>query len=198
MIQGIINAYTKCKVYEKVLLEGCFMQTKRRSRAFTLIELLVTIVIIAILEAILFPVFARARENARRSSCMSNLKQIGLGIMMYVQDYDDTYPSVQRYISGDSGSTTYWYYTIRPYLKNDQIYRCPSSSWGGSTDVNSARYIRAGNYGASQLVMRVYNASVNYPYVKMASVISPATTYMIMDCGSFQAYPRLATGPGTT
>ena len=63
-----------------------------RRKAFTLIELLVVIAIISILAAILFPVFARARESARRTSCLSNLKQIGLGIMMYVQDYDETYP----------------------------------------------------------------------------------------------------------
>src|SRR5689334_5202516 len=70
-------------------------QCNRRQAAkpgFTLIELLVVIAIIAILAAILFPVFARARENARRASCQSNLKQIGLGIMMYTQDYDETFP----------------------------------------------------------------------------------------------------------
>jgi prepilin-type N-terminal cleavage/methylation domain-containing protein len=64
----------------------------RKKRAFTLIELLVVIAIIAILAAILFPVFARARENARRSSCQSNLKQIGLGVLQYTQDYDETLP----------------------------------------------------------------------------------------------------------
>jgi prepilin-type N-terminal cleavage/methylation domain-containing protein/prepilin-type processing-associated H-X9-DG protein len=68
------------------------MYEKEKSRAFTLIELLVTIAIIGILAAILFPVFARARENARRASCLSNLKQMGLGIMQYTQDYDERYP----------------------------------------------------------------------------------------------------------
>jgi prepilin-type N-terminal cleavage/methylation domain-containing protein/prepilin-type processing-associated H-X9-DG protein len=72
----------------------------KKNRAFTLIELLVVIAIIAILASILFPVFARARENARRSSCMSNLKQIGLGVMQYAQDYDERYP---KPLSGDWG-----------------------------------------------------------------------------------------------
>jgi prepilin-type N-terminal cleavage/methylation domain-containing protein len=75
---------------EKLILETV-MSNKKQS-GFTLIELLVTIVIISILAAILFPVFARARENARRASCMSNLKQIGLGFMMYAQDYDEKFP----------------------------------------------------------------------------------------------------------
>ena len=65
-----------------------------KKRGFTLIELLVVIAIIAILAAILFPVFAQAREKARQTSCLSNLRQLGTGMMMYVQDYDDTYPSV--------------------------------------------------------------------------------------------------------
>jgi prepilin-type N-terminal cleavage/methylation domain-containing protein/prepilin-type processing-associated H-X9-DG protein len=89
--------------------------TKRRTSGFTLIELLVTIAIIAILAAILFPVFARARENARRASCMSNLKQIGLGFMMYVQDYDERFPfGVQWKVKPADGdnppgwSTTYF------------------------------------------------------------------------------------------
>src|SRR4028118_675254 len=79
------------------------MLRRAAHRGFTLIELLVVIAIIAILAAILFPVFSRARENARRASCMSNLKQIGLGVMQYVQDYDERYPSsmyASRYTTG--------------------------------------------------------------------------------------------------
>ena len=109
------------------------MQTTspNKKSAFTLIELLVVIAIIAILAAILFPVFARARENARRSSCQSNLKQIGLGIMQYVQDYDETYPmnaqgtTVQ---STDSSAFGFWMVNTHPYVKSTQVYTCPSGS----------------------------------------------------------------------
>jgi len=78
---------------------------KETNKGFTLIELLVVVAIIAVLAAILFPVFARARENARRASCLSNLKQVGLGIMMYVQDYDEKYP-MQIYYPSFSDSAT--------------------------------------------------------------------------------------------
>ncbi len=88
--------------------------------AFTLIELLVVIAIIAILAAILFPVFARARENARRSSCQSNLKQIALGVIQYTQDYDERYPGYFY------NQANYWVAQIQPYLKSEQIYQCPS------------------------------------------------------------------------
>ena len=93
--------------------------------AFTLIELLVVIAIIAILAAILFPVFGRARENARRSSCQSNLKQIGLGILQYTQDYDETMPQVSDSDTAGAGS---WRSAAQPYVKSKQLFRCPSQS----------------------------------------------------------------------
>ncbi len=98
-----------------------FQKTKK---GFTLIELLVVIAIIAILAAILFPVFARARENARRSSCSSNIKQIGLGFQQYIQDYDEKYPL----IAGNSLPAQGWAIQMQPYLKSSQIFQCPSES----------------------------------------------------------------------
>jgi len=109
----------------------------RQRKGFTLIELLVVIAIIAILAAILFPVFARARENARRTSCMSNLKQINLGWMQYIQDYDEKLPGY-----GAGGTTQYpggIFQVMQPYLKSTQIFQCPSESVG-PTDPGGADY----------------------------------------------------------
>ncbi len=112
-------------------------------KAFTLIELLVVIAIIAILAAILFPVFARARENARRSSCQSNMKQIGLGFAQYTQDYDEKYPVSS---SSTGGATKIiWGEQIYPYIKSQQVFACPSNTlntariqyWNGSANVDS-------------------------------------------------------------
>src|SRR5689334_23916214 len=92
---------------------------RRSRRAFTLIELLVVIAIIAILAAILFPVFAQAREKARQISCVSNMRQIGLGLRMYSQDYDEIFPHL-RLGPGDAGAT--WRNAIYPYVKNVGIF----------------------------------------------------------------------------
>src|SRR5690242_19349210 len=104
-----------------------FIQKSNRN-AFTLIELLVVIAIIAILAAILFPVFARARENARRASCMSNLKQVSLAMMQYTQDYDEKMPKVALAASSAASDQNPrgWADALRPYLKNTQIFQCPS------------------------------------------------------------------------
>jgi len=114
-------------------MKQLFRATSRTTNTgFTLIELLVVIAIIAILAAILFPAFARARENARRTSCLSNLKQIGLGVMQYTQDYDEIYPMKRWSGTGDSAlNDTYsWRRITYPYTKSSQIYTCPSNTYG--------------------------------------------------------------------
>jgi len=171
-------------------------QVKAQRPGFTLIELLVVIAIISILAAILFPVFARARESARRTSCLSNLKQIGLGIMMYVQDYDEIYPrtvqkndqvldipGLQRVSFSDSDAWL-WYTMIYPYVKSVQVYRCPSAPVVGT-------YPTYGNYGANYYVMTYHSTAP----VNMAAVEAPATTYMLLDGGGYTMSPSRVRGP---
>jgi prepilin-type N-terminal cleavage/methylation domain-containing protein/prepilin-type processing-associated H-X9-DG protein len=153
---------------------------KPKTAAFTLIELLVVIAIIAILAAILFPVFARARENARRSSCMSNLKQIGLGAMMYVQDFDEKYP--MGYYSHTAATPLGWQALLAPYAKSTQVFICPSSTVQPSDP-------GTGNYGANWLIYPNLEWSGD-TVVSMASIGSVASVYMIMDSGSHLLQPK--------
>jgi prepilin-type N-terminal cleavage/methylation domain-containing protein/prepilin-type processing-associated H-X9-DG protein len=127
-----------CRYFSRRKLTMLTMQSRTQhrpsvKRGFTLIELLVVIAIIAILASILFPVFGRARENARRSACQNNMKQIGLGFMQYSQDYDDR--MVPTRISTTGGGTSggfSWIHITQPYLKSTQIVRCPSNPKKGS------------------------------------------------------------------
>jgi prepilin-type N-terminal cleavage/methylation domain-containing protein len=105
-------------------------RSPRNQAAFTLIELLVVIAIIAILAAILFPVFARAREQARKTTCTSNIKNMTLATLMYVQDYDATFPVVShpdKTWNDEGGQLSFWQ-LLQPYAKNTQIFACPSDS----------------------------------------------------------------------
>jgi len=111
-------------------------------RAFTLIELLVVIAIIAILAAILFPVFAKAREKARQTACLSNTKQMALALVQYAQDYDETLvPRVIRLPDGTYWEAMSWRRNLFPYVKSADVFRCPSNPLGDrigrdSTDAN--------------------------------------------------------------
>lgn len=118
------------------------MFLERRQRGFTLIELLVVIAIIAILAAILMPVFAQAREKARTASCQSNLKQIMTAIHMYTQDYDEQpMPGLWYQVGG--GNWTTWMEMVNPYIKNEQVFKCPSAP------KNPGEYTGGGNRIAS-------------------------------------------------
>ena len=133
------------------------MFAKRKTSGFTLIELLVVIAIIAILAAILFPAFARARENARRASCQSQLKQIGLGYKQYIQDYDEKYPpNVGNNITND---TAYgWAGAIQPYLKSTQLYQCPSETNPPTSGTSSADYT---DYWQNSYIDQAAESSLN-------------------------------------
>ena len=105
----------------------------KRKAGFTLIELLVVIAIIAILAAILFPVFAQAREQARMSTCLSNFKQMGLGVKMYLDDWDETYPMNRIWQNkggsecNGKGKMITWKHETQPYVKNTGVFKCPSN-----------------------------------------------------------------------
>jgi prepilin-type N-terminal cleavage/methylation domain-containing protein len=151
--------------------------SRSKDRGFTLIELLVVVAIISLLAAILFPVFARARENARRASWMSNLKQLGLGFMMYTQDYDEMLPrnaitlsAPQIYPSSTTkgGTTWLWWHMIYPYVKNTQVFICPSSdtTWAGDYYPLNSAGTRYASYGynialtGGKTIAAIPNASI--------------------------------------
>jgi len=179
--------------------------------AFTLIELLVVIAIIAILAAILFPVFAQARDKARAASCLSNAKQIGLAWTMYVQDYDEMYPcnswdgalmgTTDNDIHKDGRRFTLWMWRIMPYLKNKQIFVCPSDPnpksgwtgystdptdcWGVPTPISYGHNQHLFGYGGSNKTgcdgEGPQDWAIFYTPMSLAAVPTPAQTYMLSD-----------------
>ncbi|HOM82029.1 MAG TPA: DUF1559 domain-containing protein [Armatimonadota bacterium] len=145
-----------------------------RRRGFTLIELLVVIAIIAILAAILFPVFARARENARKTTCLSNVKQLGNAMMMYVQDYDERFPGYYPPWP-ETGPGSSWWEGIYPYVKNDKVFVCPSYPRQQTTwSYNAHVFPLMPSYGA--------NASVANNGLQMAKLTEPASILLLGDC----------------
>jgi prepilin-type N-terminal cleavage/methylation domain-containing protein/prepilin-type processing-associated H-X9-DG protein len=161
----------------------------RRRPAFTLIELLVVIAIIAILAAILFPVFAQAREKARQTSCLSNLKQLSLAVNMYVQDYDENYPKASFWNTSTSFPNFYFWTSqlcVQPYMKNVDVYRCPSDSFVAGHD--SAYYGLAASRPPRPIT---YMANAITPFYPMFGVNNPR--------GLMPAGPEYGNGfPGST
>ncbi|RYX84294.1 DUF1559 domain-containing protein [bacterium] len=180
-------------------MQHLYRAHRSERKAFTLIELLVVIAIIAILAAILFPVFARARENARRASCQSNLKQIGLGLIQYSQDYDELVVRSWFGIDKDaSGIGRYkWMDAIYPYVKSEQIFNCPSDTanatrsdvtknalykYHSGTTSDSLGY-NYGSYGANNTYYDI-GPDAQPPFSRSASLSSiaaPATTIWVGD-----------------
>jgi len=169
-------------------------------RAFTLIELLVVIAIIAILAAILFPVFAQAREQARKVSCLSSQKQNGLASMMYAQDYDECYVFVsdwnQRYPTYDVGYPN-WTSHIQPYVKSYDLveFGCPSahyarSPWGELPDPNDGNRPAPADRGPDYAYNHLFGMQSLGNYMggavltPMAEVQQPSDTIMIAECGT--------------
>jgi prepilin-type N-terminal cleavage/methylation domain-containing protein/prepilin-type processing-associated H-X9-DG protein len=141
-----------------------------KAGAFTLIELLIVIAIIALLASILFPVFSRARENARRSSCLSNQKQLVLSALQYAQDYDE-----RLVLVGVNGSPiNYWFQRLQPYIKNNQILFCPSdtiTNSGNNPGANNISY--CSNF---YFITDPNNASGVGPTVSLAAINNVAET----------------------
>jgi prepilin-type N-terminal cleavage/methylation domain-containing protein/prepilin-type processing-associated H-X9-DG protein len=159
-------------------------RTVGKRTGFTLIELLVVIAIIAILAAILFPVFARARENARRASCQSNLKQIGLGLFQYTQDYDERFPLNWANNDGvtgfqptstnraEPGYDTGWAELAQPYLRSTQIFQCPSEPNGPAAATSNST-------GYSDYVGNLYD--INAYAGTLAGITATSQTVMVSD-----------------
>jgi prepilin-type N-terminal cleavage/methylation domain-containing protein/prepilin-type processing-associated H-X9-DG protein len=158
----------------------------RTKAGFTPLELLVVIAIIAILAAILFPVFARARENARRASCSSNLKQIGLGLMQYTQDYDEALPMVWW----KEGETKYeWMDAVQPYIKSYQLFRCPSDSGNTNPQLNNEQ----SSYGANMGGWNEGSGSPKGPSIsqpnsttRLPAIASASTTVFALDASKYE------------
>jgi prepilin-type N-terminal cleavage/methylation domain-containing protein/prepilin-type processing-associated H-X9-DG protein len=165
-----------------------FGSTNRRGHAsaFTLIELLVVIAIIAILAAILFPVFAQAREKARAISCLSNIKQVSLSWNMYLQDYDEQMVTMWGYNEDPSVGSLYWPKLLDPYTKSWAIYHCPDGAdpngiWGGGPNAWYGNQMRLSQIGYNYLDLADWPGCAQTTSLGLASVDSPASTIAFTD-----------------
>lgn len=179
----------------------------KRRRGFTLIELLVVIAIISILAAILFPVFARARENSRRTSCLSNVRQIGTGMMMYVQDYNGYFPQL-HYTDAinapeqgywvPSSSLWIWQNMVQPYVKSKTMFACPSSPVAGTIYTTNSGPSRR-HYGANTDIVVTKNSwEADFPpRTHEVAIVSPANTYLFMDASNYEVKYQFAASART-
>jgi prepilin-type N-terminal cleavage/methylation domain-containing protein/prepilin-type processing-associated H-X9-DG protein len=161
-------------------------------RGFTLIELLVVIAIIAILAAILFPVFARAREAARKANCQSNFKQIATGILMYAQDYDETMvplmtSDAEFYVTNSYDHDRVWPQLIMPYMRNWQVHECPSDPYAGDVrgatipdDVDFQRGLGT-DAGYNYMYLSPMDVNAHFIGVSLADIHATANCIMLAD-----------------
>jgi prepilin-type N-terminal cleavage/methylation domain-containing protein/prepilin-type processing-associated H-X9-DG protein len=174
---------------------------QKTKRGFTLIELLVVIAIIAILAAILFPVFAQARKAARKTTCLNNVKQITLGIMMYTQDYDEVYPAAQWHMELPTwASPTYQrvQLLVQPYIKNVQVGICPEDTavytWAGQN--MSYGYHGPSGWNQNTDTTAMAHSTANTIVGRsMAAIDQPASTWMLIDLWPFTHTVQCCTGP---
>lgn len=159
----------------------------RIKSGFTLIELLVVIAIIAILAAILFPVFAQARAKARAVTCLSNTKEVGLAWSMYLQDYDEQMaPMLVQNVAGSPVGYGTWALLMQPYIKNWGIFRCPDQAdptgvWGAGPNAWWGNQMRRTGIGLNYLGLGIWWDCVDPVAVSLASISRPASTIAFVD-----------------